>query len=147
MRAFLSSAFEHFLSFLCIDQLALTYDSTLYLHALMASTSGLTSDLTSPVSGGVSLSMSFSVQRLTENHLSAASIAASGVRSPAVVLAILSRSTLAHGARGAHHGIPPRHPPSPETNLCESSDLEPQEESCASCSRALGMELWQPQGC
>src|SRR5947207_15006558 len=100
MKAFLSSAFEHFLSFICIGQLTLTYDSTLYLHALMASTSGLTSDLTSPVSEGASLSMSFAVQRLTENHLSAASITASGARSPAMVIAMLPRSALAPRSRG-----------------------------------------------
>jgi len=107
----------------------------------MASTSGLTSDLTSPVSGGVSLPMSFSVQRLTENHLSAASIAASGVRSPAMVIAILPRSTLAHRSQGANHVIPTRHPPSPETNRCEPSAREPEEESCASCSRTWHGDL------
>jgi hypothetical protein len=116
-------------------------DSTLYLHALMASTSGLTSDLTSPVSGGVSLSMSFSVQRLTEHHLSAASIAASGVRSPALVIAMFPRSTLAHRSRGANPVIPTRRPPSPETNRCEPSALEPEEESCASCSRTWHGDL------
>ena len=107
----------------------------------MASTSGLTSDLTSPVSGGVSLPMSFSVQRLTENHLSAASIAASGVRSPAMVIAILPRSTLAHRSQGANHVIPTRHPPSPATNRCEPSAREPEEESCASCSRTWHGDL------
>ena len=116
-------------------------NSTLYLHALMASTSGLTSDLTSPVSGGVSLSMSFSVQRLTEHHLSAASIAASGVRSPAMVIAMFSRSILAHRSRGANPVIPTRRPPSPETNRCEPSALKPEEESCASCSSTWHEEL------
>ena len=127
--------------------LYLSYDSTLYLYALVASTSGVTSDLTSPVSGGASLYINFSGQRLTENRLSTVSIAASGVRSPAVVIAILSRSALTLRARGANHGIPPRHPPEPETNLCEPSALEPAEESGASCSRALGMESWPPHGC
>ena len=108
----------------------------------MASTSGLTSDLTSPVSGGVSLPMSFSVQRLTENHLSAAAIAASGVR-----------SVTGHGDRhvttvdscplfpSANYIISHRHPPSPETNRCEPSALEPAEESCASCSRTWHGDL------
>ena len=88
MRAFLSSALEHFFSFICIYQETLTYEATLSLHALMASTSGLTSDLTSPVPGGASLSLRFAVQRLSDNHLSAASSAASGVRSPTVVIAM-----------------------------------------------------------
>ena len=101
----------------------------------------MTSDLTSPVPGGASLSMSFAVQRLTGNRLSAASSAASGARSPAVVIALLSRSALAHRALGAHHIIPNRHPPSPETNRCEPSALEPEEESCESCSRTWHGEL------
>jgi hypothetical protein len=116
-------------------------DSTLYLHALMASTSGLTSDRTSPVSGGVSLSVRFSGQRLTANHPSAASIAASGVRSPAMVIAMVPRSALAHRSRGANHVIPNRYPPSPETNRCEPSALESEEESCAACSRTWYGEL------
>ena len=107
----------------------------------MTSTSELTSELTSPVSGGVSLSMRFAVQRLTENHLSAASIAASGVRLPAMVIAMVPRSTLAHRSRGANHVIPHRPPPSPETNRWEPSALEPEEESCASCSRTWHGEL------
>jgi len=131
MRAFLSSAFYLYLS----------YELTLSPPALMAATRELTSDLTSPVSGGTSLSMSFSGQRLTANRLSPVSSAAAGVRASAVVIAILSRSALAHRARGAHHGIPHRHPPEPETNLCEPSALEPAEESCVSCARALGMEI------
>jgi hypothetical protein len=131
MRAFLSSAFYLYLS----------YELTLSPHALMTSTRELTSALTSPVSGGVSLSMSFSGQRLTENRLSTVSSAASGVRSSAVVIALLSRSALAHRARGANYGIPHRHPSSPETNRCEPSALEPEEASCVSCSRALGMEI------
>ena len=107
----------------------------------MASTSELTSDLTSPVSGGVSLSISFAVQRLTENHLSAASIAASGVRLPAMVIAMFPRSTLVYRSRGAKHVIPHRPPPSSETNRCEPSALKPEEESCASCSRTWHGEL------
>src|SRR5437773_787073 len=69
----------------------------------MASTSGLTSDLTSPVSGGVSLSMSFAVQRLTEKHLSAASIAASGVRSPAMVITPEQRMPVGRLAEVSRH--------------------------------------------
>jgi hypothetical protein len=107
----------------------------------MASTSGLTSDRTSPVSGGVSLSVRFSGQRLTANHPSAASIAASGVRSPAMVIAMVPRSALAHRSRGANHVIPNRYPPSPETNRCEPSALESEEESCAACSRTWYGEL------
>src|SRR5262245_48233911 len=105
MRAFLSSAFYLYLS----------YKLTLSVDAPMASTRELTSERTSPVSGGASLSMSFSRQRLTENRLSTVSSAASGGRSSAVVIAIRSRSALAHRARGANHGIPHRPPPSPET--------------------------------
>jgi hypothetical protein len=85
--------------------------------------------------------MSFSVQRLTEHHLSAASIAASGVRSPALVIAMFPRSTLAHRSRGANPVIPTRRPPSPETNRCEPSALEPEEESCESCSRTWHGDL------
>jgi len=93
------------------------------------------------VSGGVSLSVRFSGQRLTANHPSAASIAASGVRSPALVIAMFPRSTLAHRSRGANPVIPTRRPPSPETNRCEPSALEPEEESCESCSRTWHGDL------
>ena len=115
--------------------LYLSYVLTLSPHALMASTSELTSARTSLVSGGASLSMSIVVQRLMANHLSTTSIAASGLRPPAVVIAMLSWSALAHRARGANHRLPHRHPPEPETNRCAPAALEPPEESCASCAR------------
>jgi hypothetical protein len=73
-----------------------TYDSILYLHVLMVSTSELPSDLTSPGAGRTSLSLRFAAQRLTEIHLSAASIAASRVLSLVIVSAMLPQSALAH---------------------------------------------------
>jgi len=56
--------------------------------------------------------MRFAVQRLTEIHLSAASIAASRVLSLAIGSARVPQSALAHRWRSASHAILHQHPPS-----------------------------------